>query len=238
MEQKAELPVFDQLLATFEQRKKEIAWGAGIIVVAGCAIGFYFWNKEQTVVKASEALSAVEAQGAFVAARNLSPDAYVKVANEHSGSEAAARALLQAGVAYFGQGKYAEAQAQFEKLQREYANNPFRAQTALGIAASLDAQAKTDDAARAYKNVLDRHPNDNVVPQAKFGLARIYESQGKLSEALGLYEELARDVNSSIANEAGFKVDDLRAKLPASKLVTPTNAPLLTLPTTGATNQP
>ena len=53
------------------------------------------------------------------------------------------------------------------------------------------------------------------------------------------HEELARgDINSSIGNEAGLKADELRAKLPAPKLVVPTNAPLLTPPISISTNQP
>jgi TolA-binding protein len=239
MEQKSELPVFIRIWTRVEENRKQIAWGAGIVIVVGCVAAFYFWNQEQTVVKASEALSAVEAQGAFGGPRDKSPEAYLKVAAEHSGTAAGSRALLQAAVTSFTQGKYAEAQAQFDKLNREYTENPFRAQAMLGAAASLDAQAKPDDAARVYKEVVDRYPNDTVVPQAKFGLARIYESQGKLQQAQAFYEELARgDVNSSIGNEAGLKADELRAKLPAPKPAAPASAPLLTLPPAGSTNKP
>lgn len=249
MEQKAELPAFDRIWAWLLANWRQAALIAGIVVVAAGIVSFYVWNKNQTVVRASHALSAVEAQGAFLN-RPLSPENLAKVAAEHSGTTVAARALLAAGTTYFTQGKYADAQTQFEKLNREYGESPLRSQSMLGVAASLDAQGKADDAARAYKEVSDRFANDIVMPQAKFGLARIYESQGKFEQAFQLYNEIANSpIGGSFANEAGMKALDLRAKLPAPKpaatvttnapaATAPTAAPLLTLPPAGGTNQP
>jgi hypothetical protein len=115
----------------------------------------------------------------------------------------------------------------------------------------LDAQGKTDDAARTYKDIADRYQTDAVAAPAKFNLARIYESQGKLEPAQALYEELSHgEINNSIANEAGLKADELRAKLPpkpaapspapgATTAPTPGSAPLLTLPKSPvSTNKP
>lgn len=229
----------DRALAWSVTNKKQIAWGAGLVAVVALGTTFYFWQKEQTIVNAAKALSALEAQTAFGAPRAQSADAYLKVAADHAGTAAAPRALLQAGLVLFSQGKYAEAQAQFEKLNRDYTENPFRSQALLGVAASLDAQAKPEDAARAYKDIVDRFPNENVLSPAKFSLARIYESQGKLDQARTLYEELAgANANSSLGNEAGLKADELRQKMPAPKPSAPAVTPLLTTPQTVTPKKP
>ena len=232
MEQNVEqLPFVDRAWAWFETNWRQALWGAGIVVVAGSGVGFYLWHEDQKLVKAGEALSKVEALAAMPGgSHNVTADAYLKVAAEHPGTRAGARALLEAAAALFTQGKYAEAQTQFQKFSHDYPDSPFRGQAMLGVAACLDALAKPDEAAAAYKQLVDQHPGEACVPQAKFALARIYESQGKLQQALPLYEELAHtDAYGSIGNEAGFKADELRAKMPAPAL---TPAPVTTTPPT------
>ena len=227
----AQLPFLDRAWTKFEENRKQILWGAGIVIVVGSGIAFYSYYQSEKLVTAGEALSKVEALAAMPGgARNVTPEAYLKVAAEHAGTSAGARASLEAAATYFVQGKFTEAQAQFQKFTRDYPDSPFRVQAALGVAACLDALAKPQEAAAAYKQLVDQHPNDAVAPQAKFALARIYESQGKIDQARTLYEELAHaDAYGSIGNEAGFKADELRSKSPASATAVPA-APTTTAP--------
>lgn len=212
----AGLSVFEQAWAWFEANKKQVAWGAGILVVVGVIVSYYVWSQGEKEVSAGEALSDAVAAALPGGSHAESADAYLKVAAAHPGTSAGARALLAAAGALFTQGKYAEAQTQFQKFSKDYPESPFRGQAMLGTAASLDALAKPEEAARAYKELIDRHPGETAVPQAKFALARIYESQNKLDQALGLYEEISRAQSyGSIVNEAGVKAEELRSKLPA-----------------------
>jgi tetratricopeptide (TPR) repeat protein len=241
----AELPVLDRAWAWLALNKKQVLWGGATLLVVALAVSVYFWRKIEIEDSASDALSRVEAQ--FVmpgGARSESGEAYLKVANEHAGTGAAARALLQAGTVFFTQGKYADAQFQFQRFVRDYPASPFRSQAMLGNAACLDALAKSDEAAAAYKVLFEQHPGEAVASPAKFAAARIYEYQGKLEQARTLYEDLARgDANTSIANEAGMKAEELRLKSPAPAI---TNAappaasppPILSTPPTVKTNPP
>lgn len=237
----AGLTVFEQAWAWFEANKKQAAWGAGILVVVGVIVSYYVWSQGEKEIGAGEALSDAMAAALPGGGHVESADAYLKVATAHPGTSAGARALLAAAGALFTQGKYAEAQAQFQKFTRDYPDSPFRSQAMLGVAASLDALAKPEEAARAYKELIDRHPGEIVVPQAKFALARIYESQNKLNEARSLYEDIAHAQGySSLGNEAGIKVEELRSKLPAT-LPAPAAAPafpILSTQPTLKTNQP
>lgn len=226
-----QLPYFERLWAWFETNKKQALWGALIVVVFGVIISFYLWQQSESEVKAGEALSQVLASTAFSGGtRAESPEVYLKVASQHGGTSAAGQALLLAGEAFFAQGRYNEAQAQFQRFTREYAGNPLLAQAALGTAKCLDAQGKTEEAARAYKEAFDRNPNANIVPQAKFSLARIYESQNKLDQARTLYEELAR-ADSSIGSEAVMRLEELKMRFSAAP--PPATFPILS---TGKTN--
>ncbi|MCU0786077.1 MAG: tetratricopeptide repeat protein [Verrucomicrobia bacterium] len=237
----AGLTVFEQAWAWFEANKKQVSWGAGILVIVGVIVSYYVWSQGEKEISAGEALSDAVAAAVSSGSYAESADAYLKVAAAHPGTSAGARALLAAGGALFTQGKYAEAQAQFQKFSRDYPDSPFRGQAMLGVAAALDAQAKPEEAARAYKELIDRHPGETLVPQAKFALARIYESQNKLGQALGLYEDISRAQSyGSVVNEAGIRAEALRSKLPAQASA-PTAAatlPFLSTPPTVKTNKP
>ena len=230
MEQKvAHLTFGEKLLVWFEANKKQAAWGAGIVVVFGLAVFYYLWSQGAKEVKAAEALSQVTAANLFAGAgKGASPADYLKVADGHPGTPAAGQALLLAGGALFTEGKYAEAQTQFQRFSREYAANSFMSQALLGIAACLDAQGKTEEAARAYKEAADRYPTASTVSQAKFGLARSYESQGKLDQARTLYEEISKtEPYSFVGNEAVMRLEALKS-----------NQPVVTPEATATTNMP
>ena len=238
MEQKvAQLTVGEKLFVWFEANKQQAAWGAGIVVVVAFVISYYLWSQGAKAVKAAEALSQVTAASVF-AGPGQSPSAqtYLKVADEHAGTPAASQALLLAGGALFTEGKYAEAQALFQRFNRDYPGNPFASESWLGIAACLDAQGKVDEAARAYKEAQDRFPNANTASPAKFGLARSYEAQGKLNEARTLYEEISRaEPYSSVGNEAVMRLETLKVSqpmaTPAATTATTTNLPAFKLST-------
>lgn len=232
----------DRAWTWFQENQKQIIWGTGTVLVVGVAIGFFYWKKIDTEHSAGAALSAVEAQRMLPGGqRSESAEAFLKVASEHAGTQAAARALLLGAGALFVEGKYADAQTQFQKFLGDHADNPLRGQALLGVAACLDAQGKTEEAAVAYKNVVDRHPGEAVLSPAKFALARLYEAQGKLDQAVKLYEELSRgEAAGSIANEAGLKAQELRAKLPPVETLTasPAVPPVLAAPSVAPTNAP
>jgi tetratricopeptide (TPR) repeat protein len=212
--------------AWFDANKKRVAWGAGIAAGVVLAVWFFVNQKEQKEIKAREAVANVLMQP-----RGANPAdtiaALLRVANENSGSPAGAQALLLAAGSLFTDGKFADAQVQFDKFAREHRDSPCLGTALLGVAASLEAQNKTNEAFTAYKNLVERHPNDLVVPQAKLALGRMYEGQGKPELALQCFQEVARlGPNSAFGNEAGMRGEDLILKYPnLIPTVAPTVAP-------------
>jgi tetratricopeptide (TPR) repeat protein len=206
--------------AWLEKNRKQVGLVFAAAVVLGSIIWLFVNLSAQKKISAGQAVSRVVVAQALDQSPQGTPPAetpevYLKTASEYAGTAAGARALLLGAAALFAQGKYAEAQAQFEKFIPQYGDHPMMSQALLGIAASLDAQNKTNDALNAYKNIIDRHPNQPVVPQAKVALARLYEGQSKPELALPLLEDVARtDPYGSIGAEAGMLAEELKQKHP------------------------
>jgi len=223
----AQLPLHDKFWAWFEGNKKQAVYGTAAVVVVGLIVWFVVWQRSESQIAAGDALSNVTAsQMDPTSSRSGSADAYLKIATEYPKSSAGARAILLAAGSFFTDGKYSEAQAQFERFLREYPASPFTGEALLGVASCLDAQGKVDQAIAAYKDLTTRHPNEAVVPQAKFALASLYESQNKPELARNLYEEVEHAAPlTSFGNEAGVRMEELLAKFP-NLAPASTNAPM------------
>ncbi len=223
----AQLQVTDRLWAWFDANKKPVLTGTVVALIAGLIIWFLVWQRDQTEVAASEALSNVEAGQLGGSAQPANAQDYLKIAASYSNTKAGARAQLLAAGSLFNQGKFTEAQAQFEKFTREHRSSPFLGEAMMGIAACLDAQGKTEQAVTAYKDLIQRHSGEAYVPQAQFALARIYESQNKPEQARDLYEQVER-ADPFLGPEAGMRLEELKAKFPALTPAAPalTNAPI------------
>lgn len=212
----AQLPLADRLWVWFDTYKRQLVIGAVAAALVALAIWFILWQREQKQIDAGTALSQVAAgqlDGAGVPSGAV--DAYLAVAKNYPGSVSGARALLLAAGTLFTDGKYAEAQTQFERFIREYQGSPFMGEALLGVASCLQAQGKTDQAVTAYKDLVTRHPNESFMPMAKFSLARLYEQQNKPELARDLYQDVEHSAPfSSIGNEAGVRLEELIAKNP------------------------
>ena len=222
------------LLAWFEEHKKHVAIGAGVLVAAvfiGMIIVQQQARKEQS---ASEALSDV--RGLFSAAASTpagTVEALSKVASEHEGTKAAVRALLISAGLLFSEAKsaadYVEAEKRFTQITREYPDSAWAAQAHLGIAASLAAQGKTTEATAKYEEINRRFANAPIFDQSRLSLAKLYEAS-KPEDAFKLYEDLIKahpgGQGSVFAMEAAMRQDDmLKAKPELAKLKAALNPP-------------
>jgi predicted negative regulator of RcsB-dependent stress response len=195
-----------------EANAKRIVFGAVFVVIAIFVFSFYSYRQNAREVDAGNAMTqaVVSSSGSQLA------DACLKVATDYPGTLAGQRALLQGAAVLFEAGKYADAQAQFQKFLDTYPDNVLTPQAALGVAASLDAQGKTDQAFSAYQNAVNQTSDANTAAGAKFAIARITEAQGKFADAEKLYEDIARAFQgSSMGSEAGMRAMELKTKLSA-----------------------
>lgn len=218
-----------KIWAWFEVHKKQVFLGCIAALLLAMIIGFVIWRQKEKQVNASEALSILIAQGS-TQGEPASPEAFVKVAEDHPHTGAAARALLIAGQRYFSEGKYSDAQAQFQRFLGEYGNLDYSGQASFGIAASLEALGKTDDALNAYKTISERRGTESIAVQARLAMGRIYEANGDLKLARDIYQQLARSDFGSIGREAGMRLEELFTKHP--ELMEPVAQPaMMPMPT-------
>ncbi len=221
---------FYKTWAWAEAHRKHLLLGAAGVLVVGIGVGFVLWQQDEKQTEASQALSKVANQIALTG-KPAEPEMFAKVASEYANTGGGERALLHAGTRFFSEGKYSDAQAQFQKFLGEYPGSDFSGQAALGVAASLEAQGKIAEAIKAYKDIGERRSSEIVAPQARLSLGRLYEAQGNLTQARDTYEQLARAEYGSIGQEAGMHLQELLAKNPAlaQPAAPPSKAPVLNL---------
>ncbi len=225
-------------LAWLQAHRRQVLTGAVIVLVVGFILGMIITRQAQREARASGELSEIPLP-MNPKTPPPPPEKFLQVAKDYPGSQAAARALLQAGGLLYAQGKYVEAQQQFERVLREYPDSSWMAEASLGVAASLEGQGKTAEAVSKYEEIRRRYSNSAIIDEAKLNLARLYENQNKPADAFKLYEELAKITQSNpysgIGNEAGVHMEELLQKHP--ELAPPkTNAPAMIPPSLTMTN--
>ena len=205
------------LLAWVEVNKKRLMMGGGIAVVVIVAAVVFIQQQSQKEYSASEALSNVRVP--FNSGNPVpsgTADALLKVANDHEGTRAAARALLLSAGILFAEAKsaadYAEAEKRFGQVIHSYPDSEWIAQANRGIAAALVAQGKTAEATTKYEEIRRRFANAPIIDEVRIALARLYESQ-KPEEAFNLYEEVLKNPqgnpNGPLVAEAGLHEEAL-----------------------------
>ncbi|HEU5123851.1 MAG TPA: tetratricopeptide repeat protein [Verrucomicrobiae bacterium] len=230
---------FYKTWAWAEANKNLLVIAAAGILVVGCGIGLYVWQHNEKESSASQALSHVATQTSLTG-HTAPPEAFLKVASQYPNTAGGERALLMGAGQLFVEGKYAEAQEQFQKFLNEHRSSDLAGQAALGVATSLEAQGKTADAIKAYKDITEHRASDPITPRARLALGRLYEAQGELTQARDAYQQLARAEFGGIGQEANLHLQQLLLKNPAlaqppvtatnNSLVAPasvTNAPAL-----------
>jgi len=202
-----------------EANRNRLIVGGVMVVIAGLLVWFYVTAQEQKEIAAGTAYTQLALSVPETADPAQWADAYLKIANEYPGTLAGRRAWLQGAAALLAAGKYADAQAQFQKFLDAHPDGDFSASAALGVAASLEALGKLDLAVGAYQRVVEGFPDVVAVNLARLALARIAEQQGKFTDALNFYETIVRSSppDDALASEAAMRSVELQTKLAPAK---------------------
>lgn len=220
--------------------------GAAAVIVLLVAFGIYVYNylAEQKEDKASATLielrPPLNAGGDSTNEPPVPASSFLKVVQDYPGTPAAERAMLLAAGSYFTDGKYSEAQAQFDRLIKEHPSSLWASDAAYGIAASLESQGKRDEAINAYKHVVTAYGASAVANEAHMAMARIYEAKNQPAEALKEYDEVSRSSMASMrGQEAIMARNQLLKKHPElDKPATNAIAPMAFPPASPLTNKP
>jgi tetratricopeptide (TPR) repeat protein len=176
-----------------ETNWRKLALGAAVVALVALVVSYAIYSRGNNALLASQRLSALRPMPA--PGGGLTPvtaDAYLKVAADYPGTEAAGRATLLAAGAMFDATNYAGALKLFEKFQTEFTASPLRAEALFGQAASLEALKRPAEAITAFQALLTRHSSAPLVPRAKLALARLQLAQKQPEQALRLLEEVSK----------------------------------------------
>ena len=219
--QDAPAEFFFKLWPKLEANKNKIIGGIIVVVALVAIYNFIGAQRAAKEKSAGEALTAL----LMTPPNGSSPaETLMKFAKDNEGTLAAQRAQLQASAAYFGSGKFTEAQAGFEKFLQNSPGGALAATAQIGVAASLEAQGKADLASEAYRKTATTYANQPAALPALVGLGRLAEQAGKLPEALTSYDAAAKagQLGGSLAQQAQIRASEIRAKMPApAKAVAP-----------------
>lgn len=208
-------------------QKRLIRAGLAVVVVA-LVVYAYFNHLENREIEASEALSkAIPARLRETPPPGELAAALLKTAADYAGTKAATHAILRAGSALYADGKYAEAQAQFEKYLSADPGSAFASQAAFGIAACLDAAGKGTEAAAKYEEVSKRYPGEGVSEESKLALANLYAAQNKPDMAYKLYEDILQTARGASGQEAYNRHEELAQQFPYLRTNTPAVSPAM-----------
>lgn len=190
------------LLTKIEENKQIIKIVLTALILGIAATIVVRWYMKSVEIEASHAVVGA----GIVPARSTNEvpaDTWLKVAAQHSGTQAGRRALLLAASKLFQDGRYSDAEAKFDALIAEGSTDSLLPSAAYGKAACLDAQNKLQEAAAAYQNVISRFKDAPVYELARMGRARIHEASNQPEQALAIYDEMTKSTSATAGNAAG-----------------------------------
>lgn len=188
------------LLTWFELNRKPILVAVAALIVAGVTMMVVRTQRRAAHENASTELLALRppTKPGDAATPPAAAD-LIRLAETHAGTSAAERARLLAAGRLFSEGKYAEARAQFDQLERDFPQTEFASIAALGIASSLDAENKTNEAITAYQRVIGAFATSPAATQAKLAKAGLHVAAGQAQQALAIYDDLMKSQTMSQA---------------------------------------
>ena len=198
-----------------EANKNRIITG-GVIVLAVVLIALFFlWRHDQHQIDAGDAVT----ESLISIPPNANPSQfsqrYLAIADDYSGTQSGARALLQGATSLFAQGKYSDAQGYFQRYLDEHPDDQFSGIAALGVARCEEAQGKISDAIGAYQHVIQDSSDEQAITQAKFSKARLSMQQGHYSDAFQDFQAVIQaDPYGALGNEARQYAYELQSKIP------------------------
>jgi predicted negative regulator of RcsB-dependent stress response len=186
-------------LGWIETNKNNLMYaGVGVVALA-FVVSAYRWNVNRTEANANSALLTLKANQA-AASTGIQPLAsaaeYQRIASQFGGTSAGQRALLFAAASLFSEGKYAEAQNEFNKALNA-GNGSIAPLAAYGVATSLEAQGKQDEAIKEYQTIASRFPRTASADEGRFAAARILESRNQFDQAVKIYDEMIAAAGAS-----------------------------------------
>jgi lipoprotein-anchoring transpeptidase ErfK/SrfK len=180
--------------------KRVIAVGLVVtLLLAALVGGLYFYAQKRMQRDSASRLAA--AQALYEAQQWSQAEAlFSEIAKRYPRSDAAPEGLRHLALIMQSGGKYNEALATWQSLEK-IKNNPHAVETDYYIANCLENLGKKAEALPRYSRIAAMPQAGEFASLAKSGLGRIAESEGKLEEARTRYEEATAQATTPQARD-------------------------------------
>ncbi len=211
---------FYSLVDWFEKNRSKVFIALAILAVV--VLGIYGQKSMAAASEeeASHALSRVNDKIDFTdPEKGPSGDDYLAVAAEHAGTEAAARALVLAGSAFFDDKDFGKARDAFQRFLSEYPGKlkVVRENATYGLARSEESLGNSSAALKHYQSLTDAY-QPTVAEASKFAAARLLEASGDLKAAYVLFDQISLGTGYSYwTREASVRKQEILKKDPSVK---------------------
>jgi predicted negative regulator of RcsB-dependent stress response len=190
------------------ENANKVLIGVGIVVAAVAVTWFVRTNSARKDSRASLALGQAQvaaAQGSPAVAQQQ----LAEVAQRYKGTAAGTEAQLQLAQLQYDQGKYQDG---LNALAKADAPKSMEVGVKLLTAVGYEGLNKFADAAKLYEEVANATQAAPEKSQYQANAARAYQAAGDKAAALRIWEELAKNEQPGIADEARVRVGELTAK--------------------------
>ncbi|MBK8091643.1 MAG: tetratricopeptide repeat protein [Verrucomicrobiaceae bacterium] len=203
-----------------EKQFKKLLLAGLVIIAALVAWGLIRSNQQAAADAASEAFSSAK----------TAEDCDLVIKN-HSGTVAAANALLLKADLHWEKNEKTSAVDALKKFISENATHPAYAQTVLALATKQEAMGDKADAKAGFERVLSEFAGTDLAQLAQIRLGDMLWADGKADEAKKAYEDATSKYPgvSTFEETSKTRLDWLAANLP-TKEVDPPPAPKSTEP--------
>jgi predicted negative regulator of RcsB-dependent stress response len=189
---------------------RELTWG--LIGLAAIVGGAWFYERSQAI-KSQRAETAYFQARQAVEAGNLplGISDLQKVVTRYEGTAAGAQAALTLAQALYDQGKFKEGIDALKKAEGK-APSEFRASVHVLQAAGYEGLKDFAHAAEQFRAASDatQFPADKA--DYLSSAARDYHAAGNTKAAIGIWQDLLKNENPSVAGEARVRLGELTAK--------------------------
>lgn len=169
-----------------EQRRRDIATAAVVVLVLLAIVGGYAWWRYARDAKANGSLAGALATYAAPVVPPAPPAPGSPPPVPQPGTYGSERAKLEAAL------------PKFLETANAYPNTPAGITARYHVAGILAALGRHAEAEQRYNEVVQQAGNSIYGRTAKLGLAEAQIAQGKLDNAINVLTELSRDTNSHI----------------------------------------
>ena len=199
----------------WDRRKKELAAGLIVIVVALAAFGGYRFYIERRDAAAAEMMTSAKT------ARE-----YQELIVKYPDAPATAGGYLLLAAAQRGESKFSEANATLQAFIDKNPKHALVTTARMAMAANLESLGKPDGALATYQGIATEQPDSFNAPLALFSEVPLLKAKNQTAEARHVCETILTQYRESfIAGEAGRQLRMMRGTEPAPAAPAPAANP-------------